>query len=238
MVNKVMLIDIKNLYTVKLLSIPDISRLINIPRSTVRNRLLKNGVILRKRTEAMKMAKLNPNKRGIGIKHKGFSEETKRRMSISRIKYCSNNSIGVSLKPSGYYEITKGINKGRCLHDIVVERHLKRKLLKNEVVHHKNGIKTDNNFNNLEVMTRSEHSKIHSIERVKNGNGISSYRKEMRGEEHPSAKLTEKDVLEIINNKNSSAVLAANYGVQRSCIKKIRTGRTWSYLTNIKYKQL
>lgn len=47
------------------------------------------------------------------------------------------------------------------LHRHLMEENLKRKLTFNEVVHHINGDKFDNRIENLEVVSRSEHMKMH-----------------------------------------------------------------------------
>lgn len=46
-------------------------------------------------------------------------------------------------------------------HRVVMENELGRLLENNEIVHHHNGIITDNRLGNLEVMTRSEHTIMH-----------------------------------------------------------------------------
>lgn len=46
-------------------------------------------------------------------------------------------------------------------HRILMEKSLGRKLTSNEVVHHKDGNKMNNDINNLVVMTRAEHCSLH-----------------------------------------------------------------------------
>jgi hypothetical protein len=52
--------------------------------------------------------------------------------------------------------------KTKRKHQIIMEKHLGRPLKNNEVVHHIDGNKRNNDISNLVVVSRSEHAKIHA----------------------------------------------------------------------------
>lgn len=63
-------------------------------------------------------------------------------------------------KNTGYLQqVYNGCING--VHRITMEKFLKRKLNKNEIVHHINGNKTDNRLENLEVMSSRDHMLKH-----------------------------------------------------------------------------
>lgn len=69
-----------------------------------------------------------------------------------------------SLKKGNMYK-TIQINKKQVrLHRYIMECYLGRKLTKDEIVHHKDGDKLNNNISNLELLSRAEHIKKHYYE--------------------------------------------------------------------------
>jgi len=101
------------------------------------------------------------------------------------------------------------------LHRVIVENKIGRKLRKNESVHHADGNKHNNDPDNLEVILRSKHARMHARETL---NG---------------AKLTKEDVLEIrnlIKQGMKIKTIAQTYSVDRKAISCIKSKRTWGWL--------
>lgn len=155
--------DIIKLYTSGL-SIPQVREKTGVALSTIRNRLKKAGV-LRSRKDGILIASEN-GRLGSGFrgKERVFSEEHKENISKGRKRWGDKNAKGISLKKNGYVQITTGEDIHRGYHVTVMEKRIGRKLLPDECVHHIDRNRSNNEINNLALLTKSAHARLHRFE--------------------------------------------------------------------------
>jgi hypothetical protein len=136
-------------------STKEVAEQFNLSMSLVRARLLEHGVTLRTRLEA---ARLTGPKHSQQNKGRVTSEQTKLKQSLSR----KQRAKGIYVT-QGYLALTMGTDKGRKIHDIIMERIIGRPLVyPDEVVHHIDGNRQNNEPSNLQLMSRGEHTSLHA----------------------------------------------------------------------------
>jgi len=155
--------DLVHLYITERRSIPQIAALLNQNRSAVRNQLRSLGVEIRSRAEGVRLRRdaLSEARKG---KTRTFSQEWRDNISASRRRFAEKHAAGTSVKPNGYVEVTRGANKGRTVHVLKVEARIGRRLLPDECVHHIDGNRANNSDDNLALMTRAGHARLHRRE--------------------------------------------------------------------------
>ena len=114
-------------------------------------------------------------------------------------------------------------------HRKMMEDHLGRKLTSCEIVHHIDGDTKNNDIENLQVMSVEEHLCHHNF------GVMSSMERQRRGRMNPSSAILCKAdipiIRELLANGKTCAVIAAEYGVGRTAIQKIKTGQRWAHVT-------
>jgi ribosomal protein L40E len=86
-----------------------------------------------------------------------------RRCHYDAVKGIELRPGGRYVRPDGYVAVKTGIRTYELEHRLVMTEHLGRSLTSSEEVHHRNGIKTDNRLENLEVLASGVHQHHHAV---------------------------------------------------------------------------
>lgn len=119
---------------------------------------------------------------------------------------------------------TNGAKRMCKVHQLVAAAFLPPRPTPKHEINHKNGMKRDNQADNLEWVTHAENAK-HRFD-VLGHRGA-------HGESHGNAKLTELKVREIRLRHaagESKRDIAASLGIHKETVSKIVRGRSWSWL--------
>lgn len=86
----------------------------------------------------------------------------------------------------GYYVISSGEYAKKYLHRLIYEDFYKLTLLSSAIIHHKDGNKLNNSINNLELVSKSEHNKLHHKHKVNSKETIQKMRESKMGANNPN----------------------------------------------------
>lgn len=119
-------------------------------------------------TEKQREARRKNGKASLGIKR---SDETKKRISDAKKRYRKREDYEFggheTKRKDGYIKVfvpdhPMATKDGFVLkHRLIVEREIGRYLEPNEDVHHVNGVRDDNRIENLQLLSHSEHTRLH-----------------------------------------------------------------------------
>ena len=143
-------------------SLNKVAELTGISYPTVRRDLIAAGVPILSRKEAVARHPGGWNRHRVGEKRPPMAAETRQKMSVSaRARWDAAGVVGHYTDHQGYLRFTCGSNAGRHVHVVVMEERIGRRLRPDENVHHIDDDKLNNDENNLALVTKSGHGRLH-----------------------------------------------------------------------------
>lgn len=120
-----------------------------------------------------------------------------------------------------YVDLSVAGNKDRrSVHRLVFETF--EGVIPNDLqIRHLDGDQKNNNLSNLLLGTAKENA----ADRLRHGKGL-------RGSKHPKSKLREFQIPQILSDPRTHAEIAASFGVSKSLIANIKSGRAWKHMKN------
>ena len=115
-------------------------------------------------------------------------------------------------------------------HRLIMENNIGRKLTFNEVVHHIDGNKSNNKIENLQLMSRSEHARLHSKGNDFNKNNaklIDAGRKYRTKSPFSLSQISE--IRELLKREGSSKI-ALKFNVNKSTICRIKNQKSYNWI--------
>ena len=127
-----------------------------------------------------------------------------------------------------YKKIKLKNGKTRDEHRIIMENYTGRTLEFNEIVHHKDGNKRNNNIENLKILDRSTHMRLHR----KNGDIVAPKISESTKIKMCSkqSKVCEDVAKRIKYCKDRAIDLCKELNISKYVIHRIRSGKSWKHI--------
>lgn len=126
------------------------------------------------------------------------------------------------------YKAIKVSGKKMDEHRYIIEQYLGRKLIRNEVVHHKDGNKANNDIENLELTTLSEHTRQYQLGNVPSKETRQKISEALNGRKSTNRKLDDGQVeriRELHNEGASNRKIAQMFGVNHQTINDLINGK-------------
>lgn len=131
-----------------------------------------------------------------------------------------------------HYKAIKVNGVKRDLHRHIVETYLGKKLPYNKVVHHIDGDKLNNDPDNLEIMTRAKHARLHQTGKKLSTETKRKIRKAKRATRVGASLSVEQIqiVKMLLHQGAKQSAIARSFSVSKFCIWKIKNGRNSKWI--------